>query len=122
MLTRRTFLGGIGAAALATATWGKEKGVPSKVQVGVCSRDVAGAVKYGYDYIEPGAADIAAMSEEQFQKYADEVLSSPIRCEAFNSFIRRPDLKVLAKDFPTPPLTAHIDPCLAPCRNLAPSI
>src|SRR5258708_19071127 len=118
MLTRRTFLGGIGAAALATATWGKEKGVPSKVQVGVCSRDVAGAVKYGFDYVEPGAADIAAMSDELFRQFSAAVLDSPIRCHAFNSLVRRPDLKVVGTDVPVAALREYLEPCLARCRSL----
>lgn len=134
MVTRRTFLGGIGAASLCAAAWGKERSlasgppkdaasaVPSKVQVGVCTRDVASAVKYGFDYIEPGAADVAAMSEEQFRTFSSGILQSPIRCHAFNSLVRRPDLKVVGNDVPTAALREYLEPCLARCRSLGAAI
>ena len=117
-LTRRTFLAAIGAAALSPLAWSKTW----KVKLGVFTRDIAGAVKYGFDYIEPAAADIAAMSEEQFRRYADEVLASPIRCEAFNSFIRRPDLKVVGNDVPAAALRDYVEACLSRCRKLGASI
>src|SRR5215831_2924782 len=93
-LPRRLFLGAVGAAALSPFVLGKA----AKLKLGVCTNDVAGAVKYGFDYIEPSAAEIAAMSEDRFRQYADQVLASPIRCEAFNSFIRRPELVVLGNE------------------------
>ncbi len=40
----------------------------------------------GYDYIEPGFARIAAMSEPDFAAARDAILASPLRAEAFNSF------------------------------------
>lgn len=40
----------------------------------------------GYDYIEPGFARIAAMSERDFAAARDAVLASPLRAEAFNMF------------------------------------
>src|SRR5262245_31531903 len=61
--TRRTFLAGTAALALATTLRARAP----KVRVGVCTRDVAGAVQYGFEYIEPAAADIAAMSEDDFR-------------------------------------------------------
>ena len=117
-LARRTFLTAIGAAALSSLAWSKV----GRVQVGVCTNDVAGAVKYGFDYIEPSAAEIAAMTEEQFRKYADQVLSSPIRCEAFNSFIRRPELVVLGNEVPRAALNDYMEGCLGRCRKLGGSI
>ena len=62
------------------------------------------------------------MSEDQFRKYADQVLSSPIRCEAFNSFIRRPELVVLGNEVPKAALTDYMEGCLARCRKLGASI
>jgi sugar phosphate isomerase/epimerase len=118
MLTRRTFLAALGASALSQLAWSKV----GKVKIGVCTSDFAGAVKYGFDYIEPAAADIAAMKEEQFRQYADQVLASPIRCEAFNSFIRRPDLKVVGNDVPTAALSDYVEACLARCRKLGASV
>jgi sugar phosphate isomerase/epimerase len=94
----------------------------AKLKLGVCTNDVAGAVRYGFDYIEPSAADIAGMSEDNFRVYADQVLSSPIRCEAFNSFIRRPELVVLGNEVPVAALNDYMEACLARCRKLGASI
>ncbi|PYY11847.1 MAG: hypothetical protein DMG61_18005 [Acidobacteria bacterium] len=40
------------------------------IKIGVCTRDSASAAKYGFDYIEPAAAEIAAMSEDEFRDYS----------------------------------------------------
>src|SRR5215471_20094923 len=117
MVDRRTFIAAIGGS-LATVVLSKT----GPVKVGACTRDVAGAVKYGFDYIEPAAADIAAMNNEEFQRYSDQVLSSSIRCEAFNSFIRRPELKVVGNSIPTTALSDYVDSCLSRCRTLGASI
>jgi sugar phosphate isomerase/epimerase len=117
-LTRRTFLTALAGAALPRLAWGRA----GRIKLGVCTNDVAEAVKYGFDYIEPAAAEIAGMSEEQFQRYADQVLSSPIRCDAFNSFIRRPELVVLGNEVPTAALKDYMEACLSRCRKLGASI
>ena len=118
MLTRRTFLGGVAAVALSSPAWSKVRAV----KVGVCTRDIAGAAKYGFDYIEPAAAEIAAMSEADFRGFTDTVLASPIRCHAFNSFIRRPDLKVVGPEVPTAALKDYLELCLPRCQRLGASI
>jgi len=114
MLDRRTFIAAIGGSALAAVALSKT----ASLKVGVCTRDVAGAVKYGFDYIEPAAADIAAMSDDQFKQYADTVLASPLRCHAFNSFIRRPDLKVVGEQVPTAALKEYVEMALPRCKRL----
>jgi D-psicose/D-tagatose/L-ribulose 3-epimerase len=133
-LSRRTFFSAIGAAALSSvkaargsakpqgAERKRDSAKPQVLKFGVCTSDIAGAVKYGFDYIEPAAADIAGMSEDKFRKYADEVLSSPIRCEAFNSFIRQPELVVLGNAVPTAALKDYMEACLTRCRKLGASI
>src|SRR5437870_5519125 len=125
-LTRRTFLAAVvstvGALYKRPGRSQTAPTVAAKVKLGVCTGDLAGAVKYGFDYIEPAAADIAGMSEDQFRQYADQVLSSPIRCEAFNSFIRRPELVVLGNDVPAAALKDYMEACLARCRALGASI
>jgi D-psicose/D-tagatose/L-ribulose 3-epimerase len=118
LLTRRTVLSGFAAAVLSSAAWSKARAV----KIGVCTRDVAGAVKYGFDYIEPAAAEIAAMSEADFNAYSDTVMASSIRCEAFNSFIRRPDLKVVGPEVPLSALKNYLDLCLPRCRRLGASV
>ena len=119
---RRSFLT---AAAALCQRLGRSQGVPSagaKLKIGVCTNDVAGAVRYGFDYLEPSAADIAGMTESKFREYADQVLSSPIRCEAFNGFIRRPELVVLGNEVPKAALNDYMEACLARCRKLGAAV
>jgi D-psicose/D-tagatose/L-ribulose 3-epimerase len=118
MVTRRTFLAGSAAAFVCPEAWGRAR----KVKVGVCTRDVAGAAKYGFDYVEPAAAEIAAMSKDLFREFSDTMLVSPLRCHAFNSFIRRPDLKVVGPEVPTSALKEYLEGCLPRCRRLGASI
>ena len=118
MVTRRTFVAGLATTSL----FSLDLASAHRVSVGVCTRDVAAAVKYGFDYIEPGAADLSAMSVEQFRQFSDQVLSSPIRCHAFNGFIRRPDLKVVGDGVRIAALREYADSCLARCRALGASI
>ena len=94
----------------------------SDIKIGVCTRDSAGAEKYGFDYIEPAAAEIAAMSEQEFHDYSEEVLASPIRCRAFNGLIRRPDLKVVGNEVSLSALRDYLEPCLERCRRLGASV
>jgi D-psicose/D-tagatose/L-ribulose 3-epimerase len=118
MVTRRTFLTGVAAAAWCPPAWSRA----GAVKVGVCTPDISGAAKYGFDYIEPAAAEIAAMSEDQFREYANTVLASPIRCYAFNSFIRRPDLKVVGHEVSISALRDYLQVCVPRCRRLRASI
>ena len=111
-------MAGAAAATLCSPAWGRTR----SIKVGVCTRDVAGATKHGFDYLEPAAAEIAAMSEDQLREFADTVLASPLRCHAFNSFIRRPDLKVVGPEVPTPALKKYLEMCLPRCRHLGASI
>jgi sugar phosphate isomerase/epimerase len=118
MLTRRTFLTGVTASSLCPSAWSKV----GKVSIGVCTSDVAGAVKCGFDYIEPAAAEIAGISEERFGQFANQVLASPVRCRAFNSFIRRPDLKVVGNNVSLPAISEYLEACLARCRRLGAAV
>ncbi|PYY02794.1 MAG: hypothetical protein DMG63_00125, partial [Acidobacteria bacterium] len=92
------------------------------IKIGVCTRDCASAAKYGFDYIEPAAAEIAVMSDDEFRDYSEEVLASPIRCRAFNSLIRRPDLRVVGNEVSISVLRDYLEPCLARCRRLGASV
>ncbi|HLV85723.1 MAG TPA: sugar phosphate isomerase/epimerase family protein [Candidatus Sulfotelmatobacter sp.] len=118
MVTRRTFLTAAAAAIMCPGAWARTR----DVKIGVCTRDIAGAAKFGFDYIEPGAAEIAGMSEDEFREFSDAVLASPIRCHAFNSFIRRPDLKVVGPEVHTSALQEYLEACLPRCRHLGASI
>jgi len=117
MITRRALLASLGVSPFLSAF--KAAG---SIKIGVCTRDNADAVKYGFDYIEPAAAEIAAMSEDEFRDYSEEVLASPIRCRAFNGLIRRPDLKVVGDDISLSALRDYLEPCLTRCRRLGASV
>jgi D-psicose/D-tagatose/L-ribulose 3-epimerase len=88
----------------------------------VCTRDVAAAAKSGFEYIEPAAAEIAAMTEADFTTFAETVLASPLRCRAFNSFIRRPDLKVVGPVVSLSAVKDYLEVCLPRCRRLGASV
>jgi D-psicose/D-tagatose/L-ribulose 3-epimerase len=118
MPTRRKFLAAIGATALCAAASAKSR----RVTIGICSRDVAAAAKFGFDYVEPAAADIAAMSDDDFRQFRETVLSSRIRCHAFNSFIRRKDLVVVGEHVAVEELRKYMEECLARCRSLGASV
>jgi sugar phosphate isomerase/epimerase len=118
MITRRSFLAGVAASALCSMAWSKAE----KISVGVCTRDIDGAQKYGFDFIEPAAADIAAMNDEEFRQFSDKVLASRLRCRVLNSLIRRPDLKVVGDDVSLTAIGDYLDPCFARCRLLGASI
>jgi D-psicose/D-tagatose/L-ribulose 3-epimerase len=118
MITRRAFLAGLAVSPFCLGASSSR----SRVRVGVCTQDSTDAAKYGFDYIEPSAATIAAMSDDEFRDYAAEVLASPIRCEAFNGLIRRSDLKVVGNDTSLSALRDYLEPCLARCRRLGASV
>src|SRR5689334_1434135 len=117
MITRRALLASIAMSPLLTAFKSGES-----IKIGVCTRDGASAAKFGFDYIEPAAAEIAAMSEDEFRDYSEDVRSLSIGCRAFNSLIRRPDLKVVGNEVSLSAVRDYLEPCLARCKHLGASI
>lgn len=113
-IPRRQFLRFAGAAALASRAWARI----GEIKIGVCgpSRQLPEAVRYGFDYLELPAAEIADMDEAAFQSFKQAVLSSPIRCESFNSFIRK--LRVVGDDVQRQELDAYLESTLERCRQL----
>src|SRR5581483_358376 len=118
MLNRRAFLTALAASPLYVAA--RERGV--NIKVGVCTRDFINAAKYGFDYVEPAAADIAAMSDDDFRDYSGDLLASPLRCHALNSLIRRPDLKVVGNEVSLSAVSDYLEPCFARCKKLGASV
>lgn len=59
------------------------------IRLGVCigPERAEQATRIGFDYIEMNLSTTAALSEEDYTKALDTVLSSPIRAEAFNTMI-----------------------------------
>ena len=89
-----------------------------RVELGVCGspENFPAAVEYGFDYYEPSAAALSAMTDAQFAAFRDRVLSSPIRCESFNSLIRT--LKVVGPEVKLDAVSAYLDSTLTRCRDL----
>src|SRR5579864_6000357 len=65
MFTHRWFVSGITAIALHPLVSSKD------AKISVCTSDVNGAKKYGFDYVEWAAADTAAMSDKEFRDGAE---------------------------------------------------
>jgi sugar phosphate isomerase/epimerase len=111
-LSRRSALYTLSALALpAIAKAGR-------VELGVCGSpdDFAKAEKWGFDYYEPGAAAIAAMTDSAFASYRDRLLASRLRCRSFNSLIRT--MKVVGADVNLDAVAAYLDTTLERCRQL----
>ncbi|HEX5411504.1 MAG TPA: sugar phosphate isomerase/epimerase family protein [Terriglobia bacterium] len=119
-LTRRAFLMAAGALWMALPSLASVEGI----EIGVCAptRELDEVVKYGFDYIEPSAASVAEMSDASFRAFKTKLMASPIRCECYNSFIRRKDLVVVGDNVNWNALKEYLDPALARCRELGGSI
>lgn len=113
-IPRRQFLLSAGATALAARAWARI----GKIEIGVCrpSRDLGEAVQFGFDYLEPSVAEIAVMDEPAFQAFKAAVLGSPIRCESFNSFIRK--LRVVGDDVHPEELKSYLESSFERCGQL----
>jgi D-psicose/D-tagatose/L-ribulose 3-epimerase len=120
-IARRQFLTGLSATLGAVAVPAAAR-AEGKVKFGVCSSPAtfSKVVKYGFDYIEPTAADVAAMSQSAFADFKQQVLASPIRCECFNTFIRA--LHVDGDDVNPDALRNYMELALTRCRELGGTI
>jgi D-psicose/D-tagatose/L-ribulose 3-epimerase len=116
MLSRRALLLSLSAAALpAPAKMGE-------VEIGVCGSvdDFVKAEQFGFDYFEPAAAAVSALSEPAFADFEKRVSNSKLRCECFNSFIRA--LQVVGPKVDRDALTAYMNSTLDRCRALGGTI
>lgn len=116
-ISRRQFLASLGAAIAA-----KAQARIGNIEIGVCSKcqNFPKVVHYGFDYLEPSAAQVAAMSGADFERFKSQVLGSPIRCESFNSFIRT--LRVVGNDVNRETLRNYMELALDRCRQLGGNI
>lgn len=117
LLSRRAFLGTLAVSTLAPRVE-RALGCAGRVQVGVCARprDLEQVAQFGFDYLEAPAAEISAMSEDQFRAFKGRVLSSRLRCRSFNSFIRT--LRVVGPEASPQAFESYLDICLPRCRQL----
>jgi len=118
MISRRQCLATLSAAATSSLSGREARAAASQVQIGVCAspRDLENAESYGFDYLEPPAAAVAAMSEADFQAFKSRVLASRLRCLSFNSFIRKQ--RVVGEDVNMGEARSYLDLCLPRCRQL----
>ncbi|HLH39770.1 MAG TPA: sugar phosphate isomerase/epimerase family protein [Bryobacteraceae bacterium] len=106
-------LGGAAAAALAGN---------SGVLIGVCGppQNFGKAAQFGFDYYEPGAAAVAAMSETDFVAFRDRVLASKIRCRSLNSLIRSGH--VVGPEADLEAACRYLETTLERCRELGAAV
>jgi sugar phosphate isomerase/epimerase len=92
------------------------------VEVGVCGtiEEFAKANQWGFDYFEPSAAAVAAISDRDFEDFRRHVLASRLRCKSFNSLIRT--LQVVGPNADLEAVTAYLNSTLDRCRQLGASI
>jgi len=116
MLSRRALLLSAGAAALPALA---RSGI---VDIGVCGPvdDFSKAEQFGFDYFEPAAADVSALSDADFAAFHARVSKSRIRCECFNSFIRT--LQVVGPKVDREALTAYLNRTLDRCHALGATV
>ena len=115
-MNRRSFLKAtLSASALAAAP------VVSKaeaVEIGVCAgtEDLGKAERWGFDYLEPAAAAIAALSATEFERVRQQVLASRLRCRSFNSLIRT--MQVVGPEANLDAVPIYLNAALDRCRQL----
>ena len=116
MLSRRAVLLSLGAAAL------RAPAKAGQVEIGVCGSvdDFPKAERFGFDYFEPSAAAVAALSPQAFDDFQKLVSQSRLRCECFNSFIR--SLMVVGPAVDRDALSAYMNSALDRCRALGGTI
>jgi D-psicose/D-tagatose/L-ribulose 3-epimerase len=118
--SRRTFLTATVTAPLGAASFDESPSPAPRIRLGACSptREFDVLDSLGFDYIEPGAAEIADMTPDQFASFKAKVSASRIRCEAFNSLIRRKDLVVVGPTVDLSPVLEYLDGALDRCKQL----
>ena len=89
-----------------------------EVEIGVCAgtEDLTKAERWGFDYLEPAAAAIAALSPAQFERVRQQVLPSRIRCRSFNSLIRT--MQVVGPEANLDAISMYLDSVLGRCQQL----
>ena len=119
---RRYFIG-IVAAGLTIPAWARI----GNYEIGVIgpAAGFADSVKYGFDYHEPSVCEIAHMSNDEFARFRDQVVSSPIRCKSLNLFTSPPGYlsnlpveHVVGNDVSMDKLSEYVSKALERCKQL----
>ena len=115
-MNRRSFLKAtVGASVLAAEPVVSKAGA---VEIGVCAgtEDLGKAERWGFDYLEPAAAAIAALSATEFERVRQQVLASRLRCRSFNSLIRT--MQVVGPEANLDAVSTYLNAALDRCRQL----
>ena len=115
-MNRRSFLKAtVGASVLAAAPVVSQA---EAVEIGVCAgtEDLGKAERWGFDYLEPAAAAIAALSATEFERVRQQVLASRLRCRSFNSLIRT--MQVVGPEANLDAVSIYLNAALDRCRQL----
>lgn len=88
------------------------------VELGVCTgiEDLGKIERWGFDYLEPAAAAIAAMSTAEFEAARAKLLATRLRCRRFNSLIRT--MQVVGPEANLDAVSGYLDLALDRCRQL----
>ena len=88
------------------------------IELGVCENapNFAKSIQYGFDYHEPSAAAVAALTDTAFASFRDEVLASRIRCKRMNILFRAQ--KVVGPDVNLDPVMQYLDTTFDRCRTI----
>jgi len=115
-MNRRSFFTTLGAAALAAPMVSLAK--TGTVEVGICTRtaQLDNAVRYGFDYLEPSLAEVAEMSDTEFEDFKQKLLASPIRCESYNTYFLKQ--RVVGDNVDLDALRKYSESALDRCHQL----
>ena len=115
-MNRRSFLKATVGASVLTAAPVVSKA--EAVEIGVCAgtEDLGKAERWGFDYLEPAAAAIAALSATEFERVRQQVLASGLRCRSFNSLIRT--MQVVGPEANLDAVSIYLNAALDRCRQL----
>ena len=115
-MNRRSFLKATVGASVLAATPVVSKA--EAVEIGVCAgtEDLGKAERWGFDYLEPAAAAIAALSATEFERVRQQVLASRLRCRSFNSLIRT--MQVVGPEANLDAVSIYLNAALDRCRQL----
>jgi sugar phosphate isomerase/epimerase len=106
------------AAAASITAFGKF----GTIELGVCGNppDFSKTAEYGYDYFEPSAATLAAMTDTAFATFRDQVQAAKTKCESVNILFR--NQKVVGPDVNLDPICTYLDSTFDRCKAVGTTV
>jgi D-psicose/D-tagatose/L-ribulose 3-epimerase len=119
-LTRRAMMLSTAAAVTSLTAFGKF----GKIDLGVCGKpaDFAKTAEYGYDYFEPSAAALAAMTDTAFSAFKDQVQASKTKCDSVNILFSGQNQKVVGTDVNLDAICTYLDSTFDRCKAVGTSV